>query len=172
MRELPVTDTARDAAVARIEQAVIDDLVEFDEIGDLLDRVWAAGTTRELDEVTMGLPHARPKIEPVGARRIVAVAGDVTVSGGGVPLSLTVTAGAGEVTVDTRGLAIPARGIDVSVTVVFGGVTVLVDRGTPVDVRGFAVIGERDINPGLVPCRGGAVRVRARMLAGDITVKG
>lgn len=170
----PIDDNDRAPALHRVQQAVGEDRLPFDELDDRFDAIYAATTRSELDAVVADLPApaAPPPVRPAAAhpapRSSVVLVGDLEVRG---PLSvsdgLKATNIIGDTTID---LTEAELGADVTITInsVIGDATVIVPDGVRASLEATTVLGDRIVR--LSDARPGSpiVRVNGFSVIGDI----
>ncbi len=170
------TEMERQAMVDRIQQALAEDHLEFHEIDDRLEKVYAASSTAELELAGDGLPELRQPPPPVAARHLApassnSIVGDVKIGGWlAVDQPINVFSGIGDVVVDLSSAAMPADGVTLALRTVVGDVKVIVPDGARVQMESTTVIGDRKSSL-VQPIEGGPlVRVKSFSLVGDIKV--
>lgn len=179
-----VGDADREAADARLQQAVGAGTLTLQDDEQRTGRVWAAGTRADLDAVTADLPPADPvrplrSAAPAGApapgtrprtRRVLAVLSGEQSTGPVAPgQGVEAYAVMGGACVDLRRDDLPAE-VRVRAVAVMGGVEVLVPPGVAVELNGLSVMGGRGAD--VQPPRPGApvVRVDAYAVMGGVAV--
>lgn len=162
--------------VDRIQQALAEDHIEFHEIDDRLEKVYAANSGAELELAGAGLPELRQPPPPVAARHLApasstSIVGDVKIGGWlAVDEEMAVFSAIGDVVVDLSSASIPADGVTVKVRSLIGDVKVIVADGARVQLDVSTVIGDRKsvLSP---PVEGApVVRVKCFSLIGDAKV--
>jgi len=177
---LPVpalTEHHRQAAVDRIQRALAEDRVKFEELDERFGAVYRATTVAELETVVADLPAPAQPPPPVAAarhlapRRSFALIGETKI-GGWLALDgdIEATAGIGDIVIDLSSAAIPSEGITVTVRALIGDVKVIVPDGARLQVSMMTLIGDRKerLAPGVED--GPVVRLRIMTLIGDAAV--
>ena len=144
--EAPVTDDDRQRVINRIQRALANDEVAFEELDERFEQVFAAETTVELEAAVAGLPVA-PLPRPVPARHIAtttrfSLLGDTRI-GGWISLGRRLTAATliGDIVIDLSSAALPTEGFDLTALVLIGDVKVIVPDGAAVELTAFNLIG-------------------------------
>ncbi len=170
------TDAERQLVIDRIQQAMAEDHLAFEELDDRFGAVYAAATMGELERATADLPVLHQPPPPSTARHLapasnVSLIGDAEVGGWiAVGDDLTVATLIGDATVDLSSAAIGPDGVTVSARSIIGDVKVIVPDGARVQVDASTLIGDK--RQGLsTPIEGGpVVRVKAFSAIGDVRV--
>jgi hypothetical protein len=170
--EIRVGDRGRDAAEARLKQAVHDGVLTTDEFTERIEVVLAAQTQGELARVLAAFPHPNPR------RR----QGRGLPEGGSSPSWATMRrVGVG---VPPRAPALSRSWVDVAIDLrhavfeqpeititVMGDIDIIVPPDIEVEMTGFAILGDRN-NRAVVPDDPGGplVRMCAYVCMGDVNV--
>ncbi len=170
------TDFERQAAVDRVQQALAEDIIQFEEVDERFAAIYGAMTRDELEAALGGLPVPVQPPPPAPARHLAprssfTLIGDVKI-GGWVAFDQVVDATAliGDVTIDLSSAVIPAGGISVSGRVFAGDVRVIVPDGARVQVEATALIGGRKERLTPPAPNGPLVRVKMMSVIGECAV--
>ncbi|MCP3990529.1 MAG: DUF1707 domain-containing protein [Actinomycetia bacterium] len=164
------TDFERQAAVDRVQQALAEDIIQFEEVDGRFAAIYGATTRPELEAALAGLPVPVQPPPPAPARHLAprssfTLIGDVKI-GGWMAFDPVIDATTliGDVVIDLSSAAFPAGGITVSGRVLIGDVRVIVPDGARVQVEATALVGGRKerLTP---PVANGPV-VRVKMMSG------
>ena len=183
-----ITSAERDAAEARLRDAVADEVLSLEEFGDRMRLLLAARTRAELHAAIAGLPQvsgtaARTRAErdaaprPAGRVReggsAIAILSNAELKGRWRPgSSTTAVAVLGEATVDLQGVEFEGDELVISAVSALGTVEIIVPEGVDVDLRGIAVLGDRtDRTDHAVLPDAPVVRIDGLALLGDVTVR-
>lgn len=190
--EFLITSAERDAAEARLREAVADEVLSLEEFGDRIRRLLAARTRGDLHAAVAGLPPVdasasaqRPPAQtepqrvsrPTGRVReggsAIAILGSSELKGRWRPgSSTTAVAVLGEATVDLQGVEFEGDELVISAVSALGTVEIVVPEGVEVDLRGIAVLGERRDRTGdTVLPDAPVVRIDGLALLGEIIVR-
>jgi len=178
-----ITSEERDAAEARLRQAVADEVLSLEEFGDRIRLLLAARTRGDLHAAVVGLPvtgepavraAARGRARPVRTGgSAVAILGNAELRGRWRPDgSTSAVAVLGESTVDLQGVEFEGDELVISAVSALGTVEIIVPEGVEVDLRGIAILGERrDRTDGTVIPGAPVVRIDGLALLGDVVVR-
>ncbi len=143
----PIEEHERQSAVSRIQRAMADGQIEFEELDDRFDLVFRAQTRAELSAVVGDLPGPAtppPRVpsQPI-AKTSSTVFGDVKVGGWiDVDTDLKYTTVFGDIVLDLSSAELPSE-ITVTTFSLFGDATVIVPDGTRATIEAFQIFGER-----------------------------
>ena len=178
-----ITSSDRDAAEARLRQAVADEVLDLDDFGDRMRQVLAARTRSELRAAVVDLPArtepitrtrergvARPAREQ---RLILAVMGGTETKGRWRPANpTTAVAVMGGTVVDLQGAEFEGDELTINAFALMGEVEIIVPEGVEVELGGFAFMGGRDMHvDGPVLPDAPVVRVEAYALMGGVEIR-
>jgi hypothetical protein len=171
-----VTDTDRRSMVERIQRALAEDQVPFEELDHRFEQVYRAETRSDLELAAQGLPEPILPPPPVVRRHLapatsVALIGDVELGGWmEVGPEISVWTLIGDAVVDLSSAALPPDGARIRVVSLIGDVKVILPDGAQAQIETFALIGDRVER--LVPPLEGAPTIRISFLAGigDVAV--
>jgi hypothetical protein len=186
--ELRVSDAERHQVAEVLRRAAGEGRLELDELEERLEATFAAKTYGELAPLVRDLPLQESPVSIPGNARPVA-AGQVDQPGPGMSLAMmstverrgvwtlgerhTAFAMMGSVELDLRQAAMPVEATITAVSIM-GGVTIVVDQYTRLDVDGIGVMGAfGETRPRATPVLGGGsplVRVRGLALMGAVEV--
>lgn len=172
----PLHPMAQQAGVDRIQLALAEDVVRFEEVDDLFEKVYAATTQAEIDTALAGLPVPVQPPPPVDIRHLAparsfSLLGDLKIGGWiAVGAELEATSVIGDAVVDVSSAAIGPDGLDIKVRSLLGDVKVIVPDGVRVQSSMNVVIGSR--KESLVPPVAGAplIRINVVSVVGDAMV--
>ncbi len=178
-----ITSADRDAAEARLRQAVADDLLTLDQFGDRMRAVLEARTRGDLQEATAGVPMAaepRRRTRERGTARparqqqnIVAIMSENDTRGRWRPArETTAVAVMGNAVVDLQGAEFEGDELKLNAIAWMGGVEIIVPEGVDVELTGFAIMGDRSmkLEGGVFP-DAPLVRVDAYAVMGSVEVR-
>ncbi len=148
--EIEINDDDREVIVRQIQQAIVDDLIEFDALDDRLDLVYRAINRAELDAVTADLPvPAAPLPIPLGhplAATHFLLFGDLKVGGWAEAESdLKFSTVFGDIVVDLSTAKLPAE-LNINVWSVFGDTTVILPDGCRCRTQATSLFGDNKID--------------------------
>lgn len=172
----PMTDVDQQAAVDRIQLALANDQIEFSQVDQLFERVYAATSKAEIEAALVGLPKPAQPPPPVNSRHFApassfSLIGDVKVGGWlAVGPEIEATALIGDVVIDVSSAAIAATGLDIQVRSFIGDVKVIVPDGARVQSTATSVIGDRKEILVAPIADGPVIRVNVFNLIGDVAV--
>lgn len=178
-----ITSADRDAAEARLRQAVADDLLTLDQFGDRMRAVLEARTRGDLQEATAGVPMAaepRRRTRERGTARparqqqnIVAIMSETDTRGRWRPArETTAVAVMGNAVVDLQGAEFEGDELKLNAIAWMGSVEIIVPEGVDVELTGFAIMGDRSmkLEGGVFP-DAPLVRVDAYAVMGSVEVR-
>lgn len=170
------SEDERQQVIDRIQQALAEDQIEFNELDQRFAAVYAATTRAELLQVVSDLPAPRLPPPPVTARHPApssqfSLIGDVEV-GGWVTMdeTLTMTSLIGDATIDLSSASFGPDGLVVTARSLVGDVKVIVPDGARVQIDAFMLVGDKrqNLSP---PIDGGPlIRINVLNLIGDVKV--
>lgn len=178
-----VTSDERDAAEARLRQAVADEVLSLEEFGERMRILLAAKTRGDLQRATAGLPrtweapartaqrgHARPA-RTQGT--VVAILGSSDTRGRWRPEhSTTAVALLGDATVDLQGAEYEGEELVINAFSMLGTVEIVVPEGVAVEMGGISILGDRKVRTDAPVVPGTPlVRIDGLALLGDIKVR-
>ncbi len=170
------SDGERQVAVDRVQQALADDVIGFDELDRRFEAIFSAGTVDELDRAMADLPELA-KESPSGMARLQApvsqsaVFGDIRIGGWlAVSGQMKLSAFLGDVTVDLSSASIDGGAVDLDVRSVFGDIKVIVPDGARVPFEANALLGDQRCLVSAPVDGGPEIRIKARTTFGDIKV--
>lgn len=159
---------AQQAGVDRIQLALAEDVVRFEDVDDLFEKVYAATTQAEIDAALVGLPKPVQPPPPADIRHLAparsfALLGDVKVGGWiAVGAEIEAISVIGDAVIDVSSAAIGPNGLDIKVRSLMGDVKVIVPDGVRVQSSVTVLIGSRKEE--LVPPVAGAPLIRINVL--------
>ncbi|GAB3496668.1 DUF1707 SHOCT-like domain-containing protein [Amycolatopsis cihanbeyliensis] len=164
----------KEAAQARLEQAVGEGRLTLDEYTDRVAQVWAATSTGMIDSALSDLPAPLVRPEPAATRMSIDVIFDDVKRSGRFALSSgdRVTGFFGDVKLDLRQAVLTEQVLKLNVSSVFGDVRVTVPEGIEVEVTSFTLLGDRDIQTTSERVPGSPrLLLKANTIFGDIRVR-
>ena len=169
-------DQQRQAAQARLENAVGEGRLTLDEFTERVGRVWAADGAAELERTLADLPVPVVGQSPVARSTLFSVIGDIRRSGRWALRNRTsAVLLIGDVDLDLRGALVGGGGDEITITVyaLIGDAKLTVPEGVEVELTGVTVLGDRRIDLAPVPRVPGTpvVRLRVFSLIGDAKVR-
>ncbi len=182
---LRISDVDRHDAAEILRKAAGDGRIDFDELDQRLDAVYAAKTYGDLVPITVDLPADEAPRAVTPHRDVVpssttwqgstAVMGECKRRGPWlVPGSHTAFALMGSVELDLREATFAQGDVTISATAIMGEVKVIVDAFTRVIVDGVPIMGEfsaaKDKVAPMLEAGSPVVRVRGLALMGSVTV--
>jgi hypothetical protein len=146
------SDSDRERALDRLNRAVGDGTLRLDEFSGRVDRVLAAGTRAELDDVLADLPAQPPRSEPASLV-LRTTNGSVRQTGfWPVPQEIIARCGVGRIRIDFTDATCSHREVVLRATIDSPGrITVIVPRGWAVRVEHAAATRGRVINKATEP---------------------
>ena len=173
--QVRISDADREAAVARLEQALGEGRITVDEFRQRAEAAYAAVRTGELEPLLADLPAKPSDLELVGSRppeRLVNVMGDIKLDGG-APVPRRAGTGLGDIRIDLRDLRTDADVVELDLFSGLGDIEVIVPEGVDAQLEGWTVLGNRKIDLAPVPRLAGTPRVvvRAHAIFGDLTLR-
>jgi hypothetical protein len=181
--EFLITSDERDAAEARLRQAVADEVLSLEEFGDRMRLLLAARTRGDLHAAVAGLPAVgvprgatvragRPRPARTGGSAIAILSSSATRGRWQPGESTTALAILGDALIDLQGVEFAGDELVISAVAVLGEVTIIVPEGVAVDMRGVALLGERivDVHGTALP-DAPVVRIDGTALLGQVTVR-
>jgi len=178
-----ITSADRDAAEARLRQAVADDLLTLDQFGDRMRAVLEARTRGDLQQAVAGVPltaEPRRRTRERGTARparqqqsIVAIMSETSTRGRWRPArETTALAIMGNAVVDLQGAEFEGDELKLNAISWMGGVEIIVPEGVDVELSGFAIMGDRSmkLEGGVFP-DAPLVRVDAYAVMGSVEVR-
>lgn len=170
----PPTEAEREAAAGRLTDAAGDGRLTLEEFSDRVGVVWGSTSRAELERATAGIE--RPP--PVGSTRtvstVVSVMGDQRRAGRWrLPARLRGWCLMGDIHLDLRSVVCAEPEVEITTWTLMGDLHVVVPDGVEVELRGFDLMGDRDLRLAPVPRVAGTplVRIRAYTVMGDVTVR-
>lgn len=178
-----ITSDERDAAEARLRQAVTDEVLSLEEFGDRMRLLLAAKTRGDLHRALADLPGTRAapartaqrgQVRPARSQgALVAILGSSETRGRWRPdRATTVVAVLGDATVDLQGAEYEDDELTINAFAMLGHVEIVVPEGIEVEMRGISILGDRTMRANAAVVAGApVVRVDGLVLLGDITVR-
>ena len=170
----PLTDADREAAAERLTDAAGAGRLTLEEFSDRVGVVWGSESRAELERATAGIE--RPP--PVGSTRtvstVVSIMGDQRRSGRWrLPARVRGWCLMGDIHLDLRSVVCAEPEVEITTWTLMGDLHVVVPDGVEVELRGFDLLGDRELRLAPVPRVAGTplIRVRAYTLMGDVTVR-
>jgi len=145
----PLHPMAQQAGVDRIQLALAQDAVRFEQVEDLFEQVYAATSQAEIDAALVGLPVPAQPPPPADLRhfapaRSFSLLGDVKVGGWlAVGSEIEATSVIGDTVIDVSSASIGPDGLDIKVRSLMGDVKVIVPDGARVQSSVTVIIGDR-----------------------------
>ncbi|HSK97491.1 MAG TPA: LiaF domain-containing protein [Euzebyales bacterium] len=178
-----ITSQERDAAEARLRQAVADEMLTLDEFGDRMRALLDARTRGDLQQAVAGLPIAAEPLRRSRERgtarparkqqHIIAVMSEEAARGRWRPAPETTAVGVmGNAIVDLQGAEYEGDELKISAMAFMGSVEIIVPEGVEVELSGFAIMGDRSnrIDAPVLP-DAPLVRVDAYAVMGAVEVR-
>lgn len=144
----PIAEADRQAAVDRIQQALAEDLIPFDDVDDRFAAIFAAANRAELDAALAGLPPTSTTPPPRAARHLApgtsfSLIGDTRIGGWiAVGPSMRSIALIGDTLIDLTSADIPPEGVEIQVYNLIGDIKILLPDGARVQVQAIKLIGD------------------------------
>jgi hypothetical protein len=168
------SDGDREAAAARLNEAVGDGRLTLQEFSERLDRAYAAVTRSELALLIADLPAIDPVRGPGRLRRVMLGIFWDSRRAGPQPLEDEITAIAllGDAVIDLREAKAASKEITIRAYALLNDVDVIVPEGVAVEFSGIAVIGDNRNMVKPVPAGTSrfVVKIYGHALLGDIQV--
>jgi hypothetical protein len=173
--ELRVSDTDREATMARLRVAGGEGRLTLEELAERVELADAARTQRDLEALTADLPETHPRTVAVRKPHewIVAVMGGAERKGRWRPAQRTrVVTVMGGAELDLREAEL-ADEISITAVTVMGGIGITVPEGVSVELSGFAVMGANSGPRDKVPPLPSApvIRVKTFALMGGVGIE-
>lgn len=172
----PPTDDDRRRVIDRIQQALAEDRIAFEELDRRFEAVYGATTASELEAITSDLPELHSPPPPVPARHLapssrLSLIGDVKIGGWlAVEDGITVTSLIGDTTIDLSSAHLDPGGVRIVVRSLIGDVKIIVPDGARVQAQVNGLIGD-DRQVLVPPVAGGpTIRIQTFSVVGDAQV--
>jgi hypothetical protein len=172
--ELRVSDADRERSVVQLRDHSVAGRLTLEELSERIERAYAARTEGELAEVTADLPATPAAAAPRARRWTFALIGDIERRGRWrLAERMLAVVGIGDLELDLRGAQIDDPEPTITVVSLISDVTVIVPEGVAVEVTGFILIADRDLDAADSPPHPGAPLVHLRVfgLIGDVRVR-
>ncbi len=163
------------AALDRIQYALANDAIAFEELDGLYERVYAATTPAEIEAAVMHLPEP-VQLPPPNMRHFAPASsfsflGDVKIGGWlAVGPKLSATSLIGDTVIDVSSAVIPEGGLDISATSLIGDVKIIVPDGARVQASVTSFIGDRKQALAEPIADGPVIRITSFNVVGDTKV--
>jgi Domain of unknown function (DUF1707)/Cell wall-active antibiotics response 4TMS YvqF len=168
------SDGDREAAAARLNEAVGDGRLTLQEFSERLDRAYAAVTRSELAPLTADLPTIDPVRGSGRLRRVMLGIFWDSRRAGPQPLEDEITAIAllGDAVIDLREAKATSKEITIRAYALLNDVDVIVPEGVAVEFSGVAVVGDNRNMVKPVPAGTSrfVVKIHGHALLGDIQI--
>jgi hypothetical protein len=168
------SDGDREAAAARLNEAVGDGRLTLQEFSERLDRAYAARTRGELASLTADLPDIDPVRGRARLRRVMLAIFWDSRRAGPQPLEDEITAIAvlGDAIIDLREAKATAKGITIRAYALLNDVDVIVPEGVAVELSGVAVVGDNKNMARPVPVGTSrfVVKIHGHAVLGDVQI--
>lgn len=175
--ELRASDADRDRIAELVRNAVAEGRLDFAELEDRLNRIYAAKTFADLVPATSGLPEAAEPgagiLPRPGPTEITATLGEQRLSGRWlVPPHMTLRALAGSLVLDFTDAGLPQQ-VTLDVQVAGGQLTLIVPDDIACEVAdGPAVLGRRRNTSRATPTFGAPlIQVRGPVMLGELVIR-
>ena len=170
----PLTDVEREAAAERLADAAGAGRLTLEEFSDRVGVVWGADSRAELERATAGIELPPPVGSTRTVSRVISVMGDQRRAGRWrLPSRLTGWVLMGDIHLDLRAVVCTEPEVDIVTWTVMGDLEIVVPDGVEVELRGFDLMGDRELR--LAPVRRvpgtPLIRVRAYTLMGDVKIR-
>ncbi len=157
----PVTDDDRAVVVARIQRAVANDQLDFDQLDERFESTYAAVTRAQLEASVADLPTVAAPVPVIGhpaPSSTVSLLGDVKLGGWiEVDGDLAVYSAVGDVTIDLSSARLK-NDVTIRIFSLMGDTTVIVPDGVRANQSTVGLLGSRRVD--LSPARAGMPTVR------------
>jgi Domain of unknown function (DUF1707)/Cell wall-active antibiotics response 4TMS YvqF len=168
------SDGDREAAAARLNEAVGDGRLTLQEFSERLDQAYAARTRGELAALTADLSAIGPVSGPGRLRRVMLGVFWDSRRAGPQPLEDEITAIAllGDAVIDLRGAKATSKEITIRAYALLNDVDVIVPEGMAVELSGVAVVGDNRNMTRPVPAGTSrfVVKIHGHAVLGDVQV--
>jgi hypothetical protein len=177
-RTAAITDSDREHAAERLQQACGEGRLTLEEFGDRVAAIWAARDAGELEQATADI--MAPVVGTLASTKtLVTIIGEERrVGRWRLPRSLRVYSLVGDWVLDLRGALVDADAvadgvIEITHMSLVGDLRVIVPEGVEVELGGGVLIGNRKLELAAVPRRHGTPRIKLRVfgLVTDVTVR-
>jgi hypothetical protein len=170
----PITDADREVAAEALQDACGTGRLTLEEFSERVRAVWAADSR---DQVAAAIADIAV-VPPVGTTRtvstVVGVLGDQRRIGRWrLPARLRAFTLLGQVHLDLRSVVVSDPVVEITAVALLGDVRIEVPEGVEVELRGFELLGDRELRLAPVARRPGTplIRIRAYALLGDVQVR-
>ena len=179
---VPEPVASREHYVDELRRLFADDVISMDEYADHVGLVLAAQDDAEMAEAVKGVPVATapqvatPKIDgqrTSASRYMVSIFGSTTQRGRWrMAARFRCLAAFGNLELDLRQASTSESEVVIEALSVFGGLQVFVPEGVDVELTGFTLFGEKEMNVAQVAVVPGTplIRIRAVTVFGGVTV--
>lgn len=168
----PLEEHERQTAINRIQRAMANDEIKFDELDDRFELVFKANTRAELtaavaDLPTPAAPAARAPGHPI-AERTTSVFGDIKVGGWiEVDADLYYNTVFGDIVLDLSSASLP-NDMTIKVSSLFGEISVIVPDGVRVSLDTTQIFGDRKTNLSEPYSGSPKINLKASTVFGDV----
>ncbi len=170
----PPTQADREAAAERLADAAGDGRLTLQEFSDRVGVVWGSDDRAELERATADIARA----PAVGSTRtvstVVSIMGDQRRSGRWrLPAKVRGWCLMGDIHLDLRSVVCAEPEVEITTWTLMGDLHVVVPDGVEVELRGFDLLGDRELRLAPVPRVAGTplIRIKAYTMMGDVTVR-
>lgn len=173
----PVTEADRQAAVDRIQQALAEDLIPFEDVDDRFAAIFGAANRADLNAALTGLPPTTTTPPPRAARHLapatsLSLIGDTRIGGWiAVGSSMRSIALIGDTLIDLSSADIPPEGVEIQVYSLIGDVKVLLPDGARVQVQAIKLIGDNRQRLVAPVADGPTIKITVVSLISDVVVQ-
>jgi Domain of unknown function (DUF1707)/Cell wall-active antibiotics response 4TMS YvqF len=168
------SDGEREAAVARLNDAVGEGRLTLQEFSERLDRAYTASTRGTLAQLTADLPGMDLVRGPARHRRVMLGLLFDSRRAGPRPLDDEITAIAflGDVIIDLRDAKITANEITIRAYALLNDVDVIVPEGVAIELSGVAIVGDNRnmVKPVAAGTSRLVVKIHGHAVLGDVQV--
>lgn len=172
--DILASDAERQQAILRLHDACGEGRLTLDEFSERVKAVFASRTRGQLAPIIADLPRAASLTQylPEAKHVTFALLSDLKRKGrwriDGETTAISVLASC---TLDLRQAVVQGRDVVINTYVVLGSLKIIVPPGTPVELAGFAILGNRDSKVDDEPLPGvPVVRVRGLTMLGSVDV--
>lgn len=162
-------------ALDRIQYALANDSIEFDELDGLYERLYAATTAAEIEAAVNHLPVPvqlpPPNMRHFAPANSFSFFGDVKIGGWlAVGPKLSATGLVGDIVIDVSSAVVPEDGLDISTTSLIGDIKIIVPDGARVQASITSFIGDRKEVLAEPIADGPVIRITSFNMVGDTKI--
>lgn len=169
------SELEQEAAATALQEAVGEGRLTLEEFSDRVGAVWAAERIEDLERAMAGVVVEPP---PVGSTQtvstVVAILGDQRrVGRWRLPARLRTFSVLGDVHLDLRTSVCAEAVVEIEAWSLLGDIKITVPDGVDVELAGFGLLSDRELQLAPIPPVPGTprIRIRAHTLLGDVRIR-